>query len=106
MRRSQKDTAETRAKIIDAAAQMVRERGIEATSVADVMSAVAPTVAGVRRHRGTTDALLAEAIETAARETTARHSQRSLGRAGDLCDMLDTYLSDAHRKNPGRGCPV
>jgi len=105
MRRSQKDTAATRAKIVDAASQMVRARGIEATSVADVMSAVGLTVGGFYRHFDSKDALVAEAIETASVET-GRHLERSVGRPGDLCALLDTYLSDAHRKNPGRGCPV
>jgi TetR/AcrR family transcriptional regulator, transcriptional repressor for nem operon len=106
MRRSQKDTAETRANIIEAASQILRARGIEATSVADVMSAVGLTVGGFYRHFDSKDALVAEAIETASLETTARHSEKSAGREGDLVALLETYLSDAHRKNPGRGCPV
>lgn len=107
MRRSQEDTADTRARIVAAASRLFRANGIDATSVADVMSAVGLTVGGFYRHFESKDALVAEAIETASRETTTRQltSARAGGEA-DLVAMLDAYLSDAHRKQPGRGCPV
>ena len=92
MRRSQEDTAKTRVRILTAAAEMFRARGIEATSVADVMSAVGLTVGGFYRHFESKDALVAEAIERASQEVAAHG--------------LDAYLSDAHRRNAGRGCPV
>jgi TetR/AcrR family transcriptional repressor of nem operon len=92
MRRSQEDTAKTRVRIVAAAAEMFRARGIDATSVADVMAAVGLTVGGFYRHFESKEALVAEAIECASHEV-AGHG-------------LDSYLSDAHRRNPGRGCPV
>jgi TetR/AcrR family transcriptional repressor of nem operon len=95
MRRSQEDTAKTRARIVAAAAELFRARGIEATSVADVMSAVGLTVGGFYRHFDSKDALVVEAIERASQEVSARAP-----------GGLETYLSDAHRRHPGRGCPV
>ena len=92
MRRSQEDTAKTRLRIVAAAAEMFRARGIDATSVADVMSAVGLTVGGFYRHFESKDALVAEAIQHASHEVAAHG--------------LDSYLSDAHRRHPGRGCPV
>src|ERR1051325_3266630 len=92
MRRSQEDTARTRVRIVAAAAEMFRARGIDATSVADVMSAVGLTVGGFYRHFESKEALVAEAIERASHEVAAHG--------------LDSYLSDAHRRHPGRGCPV
>lgn len=92
MRRSQEDTAKTRVRIVTAAAEMFRARGIEATSVADVMSAVGLTVGGFYRHFDSKEALVAEAIARASHEV-AGHG-------------LDAYLSDAHRRHAGRGCPV
>jgi TetR/AcrR family transcriptional repressor of nem operon len=108
MRRSQEDTAETRARIIAAASHLFRARGIDATSVADVMAAVGLTVGGFYRHFESKDALVAESIETASRETAARQLTSSPlgGGQDDLLALLDTYLSDTHRKHPGRGCPV
>jgi TetR/AcrR family transcriptional repressor of nem operon len=106
MRRSQEDTAETRARIVAAASQLLRARGIDATSVADVMSAVGLTVGGFYRHFDSKEALVAEAIDSASRETAARHPRSARAGGGDLAALLDMYLSDAHRKQPGHGCPV
>jgi TetR/AcrR family transcriptional repressor of nem operon len=92
MRRSQEDTAKTRVRILAAAAEMFRARGIDATSVADVMSAVGLTVGGFYRHFESKEALVAEAI------ARASHEVAGYG--------LDSYLSDVHRRHPGRGCPV
>jgi len=106
MRRSREDTAETRARIVEVAARLFRARGIEATSVADVMSAAGLTVGGFYRHFDSKDALVAEAIEAASLETTAGHESR-LGRGAiDVGALLDRYLSEEHRDHAGRGCPV
>jgi TetR/AcrR family transcriptional repressor of nem operon len=94
MRRSREDTAETRRRIAAAASELFRARGIEATSVADIMGKAGLTVGGFYRHFDSKEALGAEAIESASRETTARALP------------LEDYLSDAHRRHPGRGCPV
>src|SRR3954451_8301985 len=94
MRRGREETAATRAKIVAAAARLFRARGIDATSVADVMSALGLTVGGFYRHFDSKEALVAEAIDAASRETS------------DSGLLLDRYLSHAHRQHPGQGCPV
>jgi TetR/AcrR family transcriptional repressor of nem operon len=106
VRRSREDTIETRARIVAVASRLFRARGIQATSVADVMAAAGLTVGGFYRHFDSKEALVAEAIDTASRETTAAHVAASGGGEVDLLPLLDRYLSDAHRKNPGQGCPV
>ena len=114
MRRSREDTAETRAKIVAVAARLFRARGIDATSVADVMSALGLTVGGFYRHFDSKEALVAEAIEAASRETSERYVAKPGSQPGsvdgqasvDLVSLLDGYLSDGHRKHAGQGCPV
>lgn len=110
MRRSREETAETRAKIVAVAARLFRARGIDATSVADVMSALGLTVGGFYRHFDSKEALVAEAIDAASRETTERRLTRSAagGRRPevDLVPLLERYLSDGHLKHAGQGCPV
>ena len=108
MRRSQEDAAKTRAGIVDEASRLFRTHGIDATSVADVMSAVGLTVGGFYRHFESKEALVAEAIDAASRQTTDRHlaSAAASENENDLFALLDSYLSDAHGKHPGRGCPV
>jgi TetR/AcrR family transcriptional repressor of nem operon len=94
MRRSREDAAQTRRTIVDAASRLFRERGIAATSVADVMKSVGLTVGGFYRHFESKEALVAEAIDLASIETT--RAEPTLAR----------YLSQAHRMNPAGGCPV
>jgi len=114
MRRSREDTAETRAKIVAVAARLFRARGIDATSVADVMSALGLTVGGFYRHFDSKEALVAEAIDAASRETSERYVAKPGSQPGsvdgqasvDLVSLLDSYLSDGHRKHAGQGCPV
>src|SRR5216110_144001 len=107
MRRSQEDAAKTRARIVEEASTLFRARGIDATSVADVMSAAGLTVGGFYRHFESKEELVAEAIDAASRETADKHAASSASEKGDdLLALLDTYLSDAHRKHPGQGCPV
>src|SRR4051812_48975335 len=110
MRRSREEAAATRARIVAVAARLFRARGIDATSVADVMSALGLTVGGFYRHFDSKEALVTEAIDAASRETTDRHPARSAAREGgdavELLSLLDRYLSHGHRQHPGQGCPV
>jgi TetR/AcrR family transcriptional repressor of nem operon len=110
MRRSREEAAATRARIVAVAARLFRARGIDATSVADVMSALGLTVGGFYRHFDSKDALVTEAIDAASRETTDRHVAKSAAREGgeevELLSLLDRYLSHGHRQHPGQGCPV
>jgi TetR/AcrR family transcriptional repressor of nem operon len=99
MRRSREDTQETRHRIVQAAARLFRERGIAATSVADVMSSLGLTVGGFYRHFASKEALVEEAIELASLQTAKGH-------ANEIAAIVNRYLSDAHRRRPGQGCPV
>jgi TetR/AcrR family transcriptional repressor of nem operon len=97
MRKSKAEAAETKARILKTAARLFRERGLDAVSVADVMSAADLTVGGFYRHFESKEALVSAAIEAASAESDAN---RAAGR------LAPGYLSAAHRENPGLGCPV
>jgi TetR/AcrR family transcriptional repressor of nem operon len=99
MRRSREDAARTRDQIVAAAAALFRARGIDAVSVADVMSEVGLTVGGFYKHFDSKEALVAEAIERASLESSMKES-------GNAEEALRAYLSWAHRAQPARGCPV
>jgi TetR/AcrR family transcriptional repressor of nem operon len=99
MRRSREEAAETRRKIVDKASQLFRARGIDAVSVADVMGALGMTVGGFYRHFESKEALVGEAIEAA---SLASSTDPAVGAEA----MLRAYLSDAHRRQVARGCPV
>jgi TetR/AcrR family transcriptional repressor of nem operon len=108
VRRSREDAAETRRKIVVAASRLFRARGIAAVSVADIMSSLGLTVGGFYRHFDSKEALVAEAIESASLETTGSHEELSkkVGPSDSAKVILEKYLSNTHRMNPERGCPV
>jgi TetR/AcrR family transcriptional repressor of nem operon len=108
MRMSREAMARHHEEIVAAAARMLRERGVEGTSVADLMQAAGLTHGGFYRHFDSKDALVAEASEAAfagmldAIET----SFEKLGAAEGLKRFVGRYLSSGHVKGPGSGCPV
>lgn len=107
-RMSEAEKQRSHSRILDAAALMLRERGIEATSVADVMKAAGMTHGGFYRHFASKEELVSAAFSHAVdsvvsdmeRETTS--ASRSRGRQA----YIETYLSPAHVEDLGRGCPL
>ena len=63
MRVSEEEKQKTHRRIVEGATRLVRERGIEGTSVSDVMSDAGLTNGGFYRHFETREALLVAAIE-------------------------------------------
>ena len=97
MRRSREEAAETRRRIVEAASRLFRARGIDAVSVADVMSSLGLTVGGFYRHFDSKEALVAESIDAASQAGLASTTRE---------EQLSRYLSLAHRANLAGGCPV
>jgi TetR/AcrR family transcriptional repressor of nem operon len=105
MRRSREEATRTRQGIVTAASRLFRARGVAEVSVADVMSAVGLTVGGFYRHFSNKASLVREAIEQASEETMGRFSDGPEGESRFEA-LLASYLSDEHRAEVGRGCPV
>src|SRR5438477_9293146 len=61
VRRSREETARTRTAAVEAASRLFRERGIDATSVNDVMAELGMTGGGFYRHFESKEALAVEA---------------------------------------------
>jgi TetR/AcrR family transcriptional repressor of nem operon len=108
MRMSREATAQSKARILNAAAKMVRERGIDATSVADVMAAAGMTNGGFYRHFESKDEMIALAIRTAYDQIAERFDRRlrQNGAAAAIETYIDEYLSEGHLGHPGVGCPM
>ena len=108
MRKSREKTAESRANILQAAARLFRERGIETTSIADVMDAAGMTQGGFYRHFQSKDDLLLQATRHAFDEITANFDCRRTaeGAKAALRAYVNEYLSREHIDHPGFGCPV
>lgn len=105
MRKSRQATAEGRDEIVTAGARMIRERGLEGASVADIMSAAGRTHGGFYRHFPTKTALLAACLERAFEDIVALIPDRELGPTG-VSLFADTYLSDRHVRARAEGCPA
>ena len=98
-----------RNQILDAAAEVFRERGFDGVSVAELMAAAGLTHGGFYGHFSSKEALMARAFERAAEQKRTdwreiagegkdpKHSRRK---------FLGHYLSKAHRDQPGSGCPM
>jgi TetR/AcrR family transcriptional repressor of nem operon len=94
--------------IVAKAATMLRERGIDGLSVADLMQAAGLTHGGFYRHFASKDALVAEAT-TAAFASFVERIERGtakIGPASALREYVADYLSPGHVANPAAGCPI
>jgi TetR/AcrR family transcriptional regulator, transcriptional repressor for nem operon len=98
----------TRKRILDAAAAVFRERGIEQTSVADVMQRAGLTHGGFYAHFKSKEELLAEAVRHACDQVSNIFDSTNEGESPqeDLLKNSAAYLSVAHMTHPERGCPV
>ena len=100
MRKSREEAAETRKRIVKAAASEFREKGIVATGLADLMKAAGMTHGGFYKHFESKDQLIAEACAEATQEVLERmEAQPTISAA------VAGYLSTQHRDNPASGCP-
>lgn len=94
-------------RILREAARLMRERGVAATSVADVMQAADLTHGGFYRHFDSKEALVAKAFREAV--DIAVSDLENADTPSELCEArrsyIDRYLSLDHVKDRGNGCP-
>ncbi len=105
MRETRQRGAETRARIVEAAGRLFRERGIDAVGVDAVMHEAGLTHGGFYTHFPSKEALVAEAAaaalaRSAARWETIAREQPENGYAR----IVESYLDPAHVDAPARGC--
>lgn len=108
MRRSREEKAETHQAIVAKAAQLFRERGVEGTSVGDVMHASGMTHGGFYRHFESKEALLVAALKSAfdGMLDDLSAALATIPPAEVRCRFVDGYLSSAMVANVADGCPV
>jgi TetR/AcrR family transcriptional regulator, transcriptional repressor for nem operon len=108
MRKSREKTAESRATILQAASRLLRERGIDATTIADVMEAAGMTQGGFYRHFSSKDDLLVQATRNVFDEVVANfdRQQAKNGASAAWKAYAGDYLAKQHIDHPGSGCPV
>lgn len=108
MRQSREAKAETHQAIVAAAARQFRERGIERTSVGDVMQAANRTHGGFYRHFGSKEDLLVAALGRAFEEMLDI-MDRGLSEVPAPCaagSFLRSYTAPGRVQDVAGGCPV
>jgi AcrR family transcriptional regulator len=97
-------------RILDAAARAVRRSGVAGVGVAEVMKEAGLTHGGFYAHFESREALLAEALEHAGKQSGARTRERMRVRldAGEspFSALVNEYLSRVHMDELDLGCPV
>jgi TetR/AcrR family transcriptional repressor of nem operon len=105
MKVSREQAAENHDRIVEAAAQLFRERGFYGVAVADLMKEVGLTHGGFYGHFSSKEELMAEASVRALTQALERWSELAEGaQENPLPALAQTYLSRAHRDDPGTGC--
>ncbi len=112
MKVSKAQAAENREGIVDAAARLYREKGLDGVGVAEITRDAGLTHGGLYRHFESKDALAREACLRAFEWTiTPLEALDPSQEAGDtfpkrLHALVHAYLSTTHRDHPGEGCPA
>src|SRR5258708_37715193 len=96
-----KTKTHTHARILKVAAKRFRELGLEGIGVADVMKEAGVTVGGFYKHFGSRDELVVEALGKAFKDLDVWEEH-----TGDIAQLLQAYLTEAHRDAPGTGCAM
>lgn len=108
MRRSREAKAETREAIVAQASRLFRQRGVEGTSVGDVMEAAERTHGGFYRHFETKEALLVAALNSAFADMAASFARAAAHAPPDkvAAGFLAFYLSPERIRDMTNGCPI
>lgn len=98
----------THAQIRQAAARLLRTRGLRLPSVADVMKGAQLTVGGFYGHWESKEALFAEALRATLRDNWDLLIESARGETARerLTSIVRRYLSRPHRDSPEIGCPL
>ena len=108
MKVSKEQMAENRERILNAAAQLFREKGFDGIGVADLMKSAGLTHGGFYGHFASKDELMAQASARALHRLQtawAAIARDAVDKGQDpLAAIEAAYLSPRHRDAPGQGC--
>ena len=107
MKVSRIQEAENHERILDVAARLFRERGIDGIGVSDLMKAAGLTHGGFYGHFKSKEDLVAQACARAVLRMRQNWTNVIDQATGDPLEALaTTYLTPKHRDGAGRGCPM
>jgi TetR/AcrR family transcriptional repressor of nem operon len=97
-------------RIVEVAARAIRRAGFHGVGVADIMKEAGLTHGGFYAHFASRNALLAEAMDRAGRDSAARTEKgiasRPVDGASPFRALVEGYLSERHLAATESGCPV
>jgi len=100
----------THERILDTAARVIRRAGFQGVGVADIMKEAGLTHGGFYAHFPSRDALLAEALAHAGRQSAERiakgNATREARGASPFRALIEGYLSERHLSGTENGCAV
>ena len=107
MRVTREHAAENRARIVEAASKLFRERGFDGIGVADLMKSAGLTHGGFYGHFASKDDLAAEACGLALANSVKKWDRLAAESPADpLAPIAESYLSDVHLEKPANGCLI
>ena len=106
MGHSRDEKTRSHERIVEVAAQRIREAGTEAPGVAEIMKAAGLSHGGFYKHFGSRDELVAQAAERSFADGSQRIAEMIEGAEDALAALVQGYLSPEHRDAPGSGCGV
>ena len=106
MRKSKAETAKTRQRIVEVASEAIRNKGIDATGVAEIMAAAGLTHGGFYRHFGSKEELVTEAVALSRNDYLAGTLSAAEQGPEALLKHFQEYVSPVHRDDVGSGCPL
>ena len=102
---SKAQKARTHKRIVAIASKRFREKGLAGFGIAELMKEAGLTVGGFYKHFDSRDDLVAEAAKSAFGGWQRRlEAAKSSGPPVSYEKLIDDYLNEAHRDNPGTGC--
>lgn len=107
MGHSRAEKAQSRKRILAAAATRIRESGLDGISVGEIMKSVNLTHGGFYGHFNSRADLIAAALEQALADGEAASAAYTGERDGlTVKSIVNSYLSPAHRDHPSSGCAM
>lgn len=89
-----------RARVVETASVLFRERGYDGVGIADLMSAAGLTHGGFYKHFASKSDLIAESAACGLAQT----AEQSAG--VEITELVKNYLSREHRDNRSNGCTI
>ena len=105
MGHSRAEKEKTHKRIVKIAAKRFREEGLAGVGIAELMKEAGLTVGGFYKHFNSRDDLVAEAVSSAfGTWKRQKDATASGGPPLTYVKLIDNYLNEAHRDDPGTGC--